>query len=68
MLQLSWLREQDGHEVARVSEAASSDALLTELQEEVRRQELLSENREAELAEVRFAGKDLRDGAVVSFE
>lgn len=54
MLQLVWLREHDGKEVVRDTEAASSDVLLTELQQELRRQELLAENRDADLAEVCF--------------
>lgn len=54
VLQLVWLREHDGKEVLRVTEAASSDVLLTELQQELRRQELLAENRDSDLAEVSF--------------
>lgn len=52
VLQLVWLREHDGKEMTRVTEAASSDELLTELQQELRRQELLAENRDADIAEV----------------
>lgn len=52
LLQLVWLREHDGKEVLRNTESASNDVLLTELQQEIRRQELLAETRDADLAEV----------------
>lgn len=52
LLQLVWLREHDGKEVLRNNESASNDVLLTELQQEIRRQELVAETRDADLAEV----------------
>jgi hypothetical protein len=52
LLQLVWLREHDSKALLRDSEAASNDALLTELQQELRRQELLAETRDADLADV----------------